>query len=137
MKKKDILRLLNVSILMLLPIFAYSQIKYVDLSISQQDWQDCLTSIVENKQYELFQVFPNPSINGEITLKMQYEFNENPVLITIYNIYGIKVYCKEYKPQQLLFQSNINLREFSSGIYLIVAASGDIVNKTKILLLDY
>lgn len=134
--KKNTLRLLCGPIIMLLPMFAYSQIKYVDLAISPQDKQECLTGIVENQQPECIQIYPNPSFNGEITLKMQNELNDNPVLITIYNLYGVKVYCKEYKPKQPISQSKINLRGFSSGIYLINVSAGDMIHNTKIVLLE-
>lgn len=58
-----------------------------------------------------FNVYPNPVVNNELTIKAEIEFNK----IEILSIVGLVVYSEELEPSKSV-RLGIN---FQSGIYLL------------------
>ncbi|MGL4598717.1 MAG: T9SS type A sorting domain-containing protein [Bacteroidia bacterium] len=77
------------------------------------------------------QVLPNPN-NGQFTINIIPAIQEAPSVLTIYDLTGKLVYTQTFS-ESTSFTSQIDLRDFGSGIYLLKLSNGDFVYTQKIV----
>jgi len=83
---------------------------------------ECLgiNEIVDGRQIE---IYPNPS-QGQFTLKINAELGERASLRVLNNL-GVQVYEEQNIKLHDNFSSNINLEDYSEGLYFIYLAIGE------------
>ena len=109
---------------------AYSQIKYVDLNISQPNVEDCITNVETNIYQEDFKVFPNPT-KGLFTIQVENSDFSSKLKVVIYNINGQVIYQKKLdnKPEY-----QINLSAYPKGTYFLNISAKKKFYKAEIIL---
>jgi len=110
-------QILIISILAL-SINVFSQVKYIDLSISQTNIEDCVTGVETNFQTENVIVFPNPS-KGLFTISLNNLNFSNNLRILIHNIEGREIYKEKLNVPDTKLEKQIDLTGFSSGTYFL------------------
>lgn len=86
--------------------------------------------INQTLNFKEFLVFPNPA-NEQLNLKLEDQFKGKAEL-RIINELGKLVYSREIKKDKEEFESNINIKDFSRGIYFI-----QIISKEKSSILKF
>ena len=90
-----------------------------------------IINIIKNNR-NLLKLFPNPT-TGEFTLQANVETGEQ-IRIEVFNQSGQSVLLKEDKSTNKNYTKNINLSQFSSGVYYIVLSTKTTSYTNKILL---
>ena len=126
-------RLLLVALICFISQAAFSQIKYVDLYVSQPNVEDCLTNVETNFKPENFQIFPNPT-KGLVNINVNNLDVNTPLQITVLNMNGQTVMSKEVNPAAANFEEQIDLSDHAKGIYMLNIQSKNKYFKAAIIL---
>ncbi|PIF05419.1 MAG: hypothetical protein CSA36_06690 [Draconibacterium sp.] len=78
-------------------------------------------------------VFPNPAFN-DVFVAIQPDKQVDNIEITVFDIYGQKIFAKHYKSVYAGFSENINFSRYPAGIYLInIYENGVPVHSKKLI----
>lgn len=91
-----------------------------------------VTSNMREKENKQFTVYPNPA-QADITIAYELEKAE-PVLISIYNVQGQKVYSEQLNAKAKFGSIKVNLSSLSNGLYIIKAKTNKATSTHKIIL---
>lgn len=118
MKNKNlIIRLLI--IFFCISLSAKGQIKYIDIYVDQEGYENCITSIENTFKTEEIKIFPNPT-NGEFQIVLSGFKTNRDLNMVIHNLKGSQVFSAN-----LAIESNneiiknINLGHLESGAYIL------------------
>lgn len=79
-------------------------------------------------------IFPNPN-NGEFSISIESAvINDNPVLVSVYDISGRLVLRKKYENSFQSFYETINLGQALPGVYLVNIAVENMITTQKIVI---
>lgn len=79
-----------------------------------------------------FVMFPNPS-KGQFNIKFSSQ-SENDVTIFVHDLLGRKIFENKYKKNSLNFNENIQLKNITSGLYLLTVVDGEKKEERKIII---
>jgi len=88
-------------------------------------------NIQDQNQFELFNVFPNPTKN-EINIVFASSSNQ-PSIVKIFNMYGDLILTERMQPNNSYSVNKIDMSEFTSGVYMIELSDGDHIGIKKII----
>ena len=99
------------------------------------------TRVAKAMAWEQLQVYPNPVINGQLTIyNLQLTANSNPLSIEIYDMNGNRVYVASVgalhaTPSQSDNQMTINISHLRSGTYIVKigTSTGSVSGSAKIV----
>lgn len=72
---------------------------------------------------DLFIAYPNPSVNDEFSLEMDYKY-QGALLIQVYDLYGRVHYTNTVNKSYKTLEHHIDTSSWSTGMY-VVAITGD------------
>lgn len=72
---------------------------------------------------ENLNVFPNPSSNGEFSIKFENHSGE-PLVIKVYNLIGAVVYVQNFNENHPSYFQTISLKPQPKGVYILEVSSG-------------
>lgn len=78
-----------------------------------------------------FQIFPNPA-NDFITISFTLKGEKN-VSAEVYDLYGRKVFQKQFQTLNFKLQTQIDMRSFPGGIYIVEINTGEGIYRKKVL----
>lgn len=130
---QQIFKMLFIVLICFVSRAGFSQTKYVDLSVSQDNVEDCITNVETNFARESFNVFPNPT-DGLITIKGAGINVETKLEITVFNVKGQTVVKDEISSPANGFEKQINLSKHPKGTYFLNINSGNNYFKAAIIL---
>lgn len=79
-----------------------------------------------------FALYPNPS-KGQFNVKFSSQ-SENDVKISVHDLLGRKVFENKYNKTSSEFNENIQLKNVTSGVYLLTIVDGDRKEEKKIMI---
>jgi hypothetical protein len=82
--------------------------------------QEAILSVADN-QFNLFSVYPNPSYDGKVSVKLSTTDNVN---VNLFDIIGRKVFTKFFKNNSNEFSETFDFSSLSSGVYMLDVDSG-------------
>jgi hypothetical protein len=82
--------------------------------------QEAILSVADN-QFDLFSVYPNPSYDGKVSVKLSATDNVN---VNLFDIIGRKVFTKFFKNNSSQFSETFDFSSLSSGVYMLDVNSG-------------
>ena len=88
-------------------------------------------NIQDQNQFELFNVFPNPTKN-EINIVFASSSNQ-PSIVKIFSMYGDLILTERMQPNNSYSINKIDMSEFTSGVYMIELSDGDHIGIKKII----
>ena len=130
-KSIKILVLLAVLIFMANPL--KSQIKDVNLNVSQAGIENCFTNVNTNFNLENIKVFPNPT-NGLFSIELNNLESGCNLQVVICNIKGQKVFSEKNTLNESSFKRQIDLSDFPAGTYLMNISVKDKYYTAEIIL---
>jgi hypothetical protein len=89
-------------------------------------------TILSESENSFFEVFPNPN-KGFFNYKIDSEMIGS-YAVMVKDSYGRLVYEEQIDKQDQLFESTINLENFSDGIYFVVLDNGSKIQTVKLLI---
>jgi hypothetical protein len=75
--------------------------------------------------------FPNPTSNGAITVSFLNRENQN-LTIRVYNLLGKEVIKQEISGDDINFETQIDLGDFSRGVYILEVSNGAQIQTKRI-----
>jgi subtilisin-like proprotein convertase family protein len=87
---------------------------------------------INNFNLSNFTVYPNPN-NGNFKIQFSSQ-SENDVMISVHDLLGRKVFENKYNKTSSEFNENIQLKNVSSGVYLLTIVDGDSKEEKKIII---
>jgi len=79
-------------------------------------------------------IYPNPTTNGNISVKIDLNQQEEHITIKIFNLIGKTVYVQKITTFDTKVQENINLGTQPKGVYILEVSNGE---KKEIRRLSY
>lgn len=111
----------------------------VDLTNAANGWLPNQTinltaTTLSNELLEIdgLNVYPNPSA-GDITVKLNPK-TQNDVQVTLFDLQGRTVLSKTFRNTSLNFSEQINVRNFSNGVYLLNIKEGNYSSTRRIII---
>jgi len=98
-----------------------------DLGTPGTDNDCALVTEIKENAIAGFKVYPNPVHNGQITI---YTESHAPKKVEVYNVAGKLLLVKDISEAQ----TQLNLRNLKSGIYMLKVIEGDSVSVEKLLI---
>jgi hypothetical protein len=89
------------------------------------------TAIEEQNQNETIKIYPNPSkvfINISFTSK-----EEKNVSVEVYDLVGRKVFEKQFQTSNTKLQTQIDMRGFPDGVYIVEINTGEGIYRKKVV----
>jgi len=77
-------------------------------------------------------MYPNPS-KGHFSIQFSSQ-SENDVKIFVHDLLGRKVFEKKYSKSSSAFNEDIQLKNITSGVYLLTIEDGDRKEEKKIMI---
>ncbi|GAB3203847.1 extracellular elastinolytic metalloproteinase [Pontibacter aydingkolensis] len=112
-------------------IYGNERFSYEVSASTSKEFAVTTTSALQAEDGRKFTVYPNPA---QSTVTIAYDLEEaEPVLVTIYNVQGQKVYTEQVNAKAQRGHINVNLNGFSSGMYIIKAKTGTSTSTHKII----
>jgi len=106
----------------------YYRLYFVDINGAKH--QAANTMVTNNFNKPGFSVFPNPS-NGLITINLRNFYSE--VNVTVYDVVGKIIFSKSINPE-INPTTEVDLSNYSKGIYIIEVSDGETNLKDKLIL---
>ncbi len=113
---------LIIGVIACLALTSHAQIKYVHLSISQPNLEECITDIENNFKNCEIKIFPNPS-DGVFTLEINNLSFGRQINLYVYDASGKEIIQEELKIIEG-FKRTVDLSGYDKGTYIINIIGG-------------
>ncbi|MDX2174311.1 MAG: T9SS type A sorting domain-containing protein [Bacteroidota bacterium] len=95
------------------------------------------TGLIENATPTLsFNVFPNPSSDGELNVTINSDKKADNPNIKIYNLEGKEVYSKQLAEMNMVEHNKLYLNDLPKGLYFVQLLSGNSVLSSQKVLIE-
>jgi len=131
--KRLIQKLLISGIITCISITINAQVKYIYLSISQPNVEECITGIENTFKDCDFKIFPNPS-KGVFTLEIINKSSDILMDLSIYDITGREIFIQQLRINENL-RKTIDLSGYKAGTYILnVKGVQNVVFKANLII---
>lgn len=91
-------------------------------------------STVDFENKSSFTLYPNPTVDKQVTLIYDITENASNGEVAVYNISGQKVYTSQIANNSGFYQQNLNLSNLSSGVYIVKVQIGNYSANQKLII---
>ncbi len=90
-----------------------------------------VTGIKENREQDLFSVYPNPA-SDNLNIQLSSSFQKEKITVSVSTVLGNEVYSSEMDPANNII--SLTTKNFADGIYFIKVQSGTTMGTKKIII---
>lgn len=91
-------------------------------------------STVNFENNSSFTIYPNPTVDKQVTLIYDITENASNGEVAVYNISGQKLYTSQIVNNSGFYQQNLNLSDLSSGVYIVKVQIGNYSANQKLII---
>jgi len=131
--KRLIQKLLVCGIITCISFTVNAQVKYIYVSISQPNVEECITGIENTFKDCDFKIFPNPS-KGVFTLEIINRSSEILMDLSIYDITGKRILIRQLRVNENI-KTTLDLSGYKAGTYILnIKGVQNVVFKAQLII---